>query len=94
MGVMKDRVNRDAESGIATVAVMPMLAGYRGYAVRFAVRAYRSTVPANALQMSNAIGFGREQLVNLYDVHGYLLLRYQEYAPDPILCQEKSTTLI
>jgi hypothetical protein len=51
-------------------------------------------VPANALQMSNAIGFGREQLVNLYDVHGYLLLRHQEYAPDRILCQEKSATLI
>ncbi len=69
---MEDRVDGDAEAGIAVVAVMPMLVF--GCAIRTAVRANRLAVPSDVFEVDDAIFFGRKLLVDLDDVHGYPLL--------------------
>jgi hypothetical protein len=93
MGVMKDRIHGDAEGCIAPIAMMAGLSGHRRGAGGFAVRADRSTVPANALNMSDAISFSRESFVDCDDVHGYPLLGRQKYGSRANGCQEKSSTL-
>lgn len=64
MGVMKDRVHRGAKCGIAGVTVMPRFLGHGRYAARRAVWANRLSIPADTLNVRDAIGFGREFLVD------------------------------
>jgi hypothetical protein len=74
MRMVKDRVHRDAKRGVAGIAVMPLLARKGSSFGRFAVWADRNAMPANSLKVGDAISFGRESLVNLDNVHGYLWL--------------------
>jgi hypothetical protein len=71
MGVMENRAYGDAESGIAGIAVMAALGRHRTGFVCVAVWANRSAIPADALNVGYAIGFGGKQLVNFDNVHGY-----------------------
>jgi hypothetical protein len=75
MSVMEDRIDGDAESGIAAVAVMPEFLRHWSNAVGFAIRTDWFSLPANPFNMSYAISFGRELPINRDDVHGYPLLR-------------------
>src|SRR5450759_2395121 len=93
VGMVEDRVDGSTKCRVAGVAVMPPLARHRCCAVGRAIRATRLRAPAHSFDVGYTIGFGRELLVDRADVHGYLLLRQQEYAPTRIICQEKSTTL-
>jgi len=78
VGVVKDRVNRHAERGVAAVAVMPRFRRHRRDSFGFAVRAHRLSMPANPLKMGQTISFSWEPLVNRYDVHGYRFLRRKQ----------------
>lgn len=78
MGVVEDRLNSDAESGIAVVTMVALLFWSRGGILRLAIGASRLASPPDFLKVSNAICFGREKFVDSDDVHGrYLLLGYK-----------------
>jgi hypothetical protein len=88
---MKDGVYGDTETGVAVIAMMAVLIGRN--AVGTAVRTDRFALPANRFNVADAIFFGGEPLVNLDDVHGYLLLGRLQYPARGKSCQEKSATL-
>lgn len=93
VGVVENRVNRDAKRGIAAIAVMPRLTRHRSCARGFAVWTNGRTIPTDALNVTDAVGFGGERFVDRNDVHGYPLLRHLKCTPSGEPCQEKSSTL-
>src|SRR5262249_2031840 len=72
MGVVEDRIDRDAERCVTGVAVVaPVVLGLSD-AVRRAVGADRTPAPADALDMGETGGFSWEALVNADDVGWFL----------------------
>ena len=67
---MEDSPNCHRKCGIAVIAVVSVFLRHRSGLGGFAIGAGWGPLPANHLQMGNAIGFGREQPVNLYDIYG------------------------
>lgn len=91
MGVMENRIYRDAKTSIAIVAMMPMFISRN--AVSSAVWADRFAMPADVFNVGDAIFFGWKLTVDLNDVHDYPLLVHLKYRAKGKSCQEKSSTV-
>ena len=72
--MVEDSLYGDTECRVAAVTVVAIFRRHRGCADGFAVRTGRDALPADALQMGDAVGFLRELAVYTDNVHGYLLL--------------------
>ena len=68
--MVKDRPHRDTERRVAGITMMPLFL-WEGCGLNAAaVRANRTVRPADPFEVRDAIGLGREEFVNLNDVHG------------------------
>ena len=88
MGVMKNRLDGSGEAGFAVVAMMPLFLTHRRGSIRFAIRADWLAVPANLFNMGDAVGFGREDSIDLDYVHRqYPATRYWDDSEFNLSCQ-------